>query len=379
MEHIVLPAFAGWAGPRNPRILIVGEAWGENEQQVRQPFVGASGLLLWEMLGEAMPEVMPNWHAEAKNFAYKFGNPWIRVRERWLENAGIAYTNVFNLRPLANRLETLCCDKRSAPPGWPAVSLGKYVRHEYLPEVERLLAEIEHSRPHIIVAAGNTAAWALLRATNIGSIRGTVALSTVCGTKVIPIYHPAAILRQWSWRPITVADLIKAGREAASPDLVRPERYVVINPDLYEIREWWQKVDPYELIACDIETHKGQIACIGFADSKSNALVVPFIDLAKPGHHYWPTYENELSAWSMVKTMLEGTNPKLFQNGLYDIQYILKMGIRPQNLTHDTMLLHHSAYPELRKGLGFLGSIYTNEAAWKLMGRPKADTVKRDE
>jgi hypothetical protein len=43
------------------------------------------------------------------------------------------------------------------------------------------------------------------------------------------------------------------------------------------------------------------------------------------------------------------------------------------------MLLHHSLFPEMLKGLGFLGSIYTNEQSWKLMSRPKADTEKRDE
>jgi hypothetical protein len=47
-------------------------------------------------------------------------------------------------------------------------------------------------------------------------------------------------------------------------------------------------------------------------------------------------------------------------------------------MTADTMLLHHSMYPELPKSLGFLGSIYTNEAAWKLMRRD-AEELKRDE
>ena len=42
------------------------------------------------------------------------------------------------------------------------------------------------------------------------------------------------------------------------------------------------------------------------------------------------------------------------------------------------MLLHHSLFPELQKGLGFLGSIYTNEASWKLM-RGQDDSNKKDE
>ena len=33
------------------------------------------------------------------------------------------------------------------------------------------------------------------------------------------------------------------------------------------------------------------------------------------------------------------------------------------------MLVHHALYPELNKGLGFLGSIYMNEPAWKHLRR----------
>jgi hypothetical protein len=47
-------------------------------------------------------------------------------------------------------------------------------------------------------------------------------------------------------------------------------------------------------------------------------------------------------------------------------------------MTADTMLLHHAMYPELPKSLGFLGSIYTNESAWKLM-RQDSEELKRDE
>lgn len=375
--------FYGWAGPRDPRLLIVGEAWGENEAQTHQPFVGTSGILLWEMLGQAFPDVAPAQHAASHREAYNLGNAWVRGRKTWLEAARIAYTNVFNLRPLNNRLETLCAKKEAiSVSGLPALVPGSYLRPEYMPELDRLLAEIDASRPNCILAAGNTASWALLHTTNISSIRGAVAMSvTEPYTKVLPTFHPAAVLRQWSWRPITVADIIKAGLEAESPELKRPERYVTINPGLSDIVKWKDALisNPPKLLAVDIETKGGQIACIGFARSRRDALVVPFIDPRKLHWHYWDDLTSERLAWGLVQEMLESSIPKLFQNGMYDLQYIFKIGIRPQAVKHDTMLLHHSLFPEMRKGLGFLGSIYTNEAAWKLMGRPKADTVKRDE
>jgi uracil-DNA glycosylase len=380
----MIPAFGGWSGPRNPKMVIVGEAWGENEWQTKQPFVGVSGIELWRMLGEALPDVAPEQHAASLREAYNIGNAWIRNRRTWLELAGIAYTNVLNLQPPGNRIDALCVPKAQVGSvyGQPPLAIGKYLRPEFLCEVDRLLSELAASRPNCILAAGNTACWALLRTTNIGQIRGAVSLSsTEPQYKVVPSYHPAAVLRQWSWRPITVADITKARREAEFPELIRPERYVRINPNLHDLitwRDWLLKHRP-PLLAVDIETQWKMIRCIGFADSVSTAMVVPFIDPSKPGHSYWPTFEEEKTAWSVVKSVLESSIPKLFQNGLYDMQYLLKSGMRPASVMHDTMLLHHSLYPELRKGLGFLGSIYTNESSWKLMGRPKADTVKRDE
>jgi len=58
---------------------------------------------------------------------------------------------------------------------------------------------------------------------------------------------------------------------------------------------------------------------------------------------------------------------KVMQNGLYDTQYCIRHGIRPRGCTEDTMLMHHSLYSEMKKGLGFLGSVYSNFQSWKSM------------
>ena len=70
--------------------------------------------------------------------------------------------------------------------------------------------------------------------------------------------------------------------------------------------------------------------------------------------------------------------PKLFQNGLYDIGFMLRAyGIRTMNAAEDTMLLNHALQPEMLKGLGYLGSIYGDERAWKHF--TKHETIKRDD
>ena len=92
---------------------------------------------------------------------------------------------------------------------------------------------------------------------------------------------------------------------------------------------------------------------------------IEFIDERKEDWNYWNKTEEEY-AWSAVKTVLESNFPKVGQNGLYDIQYLWRQyGLRVNNYLHDTMLLHHSLQPELPKGLGFLGSVYCSERAWK--------------
>jgi hypothetical protein len=336
------------------------------------------------MLGQAFPDVEPEWHSRSLAEGYKYGPAWIRGRAKWLEAASVAFTNVFNFRPPSNQLSFISCPKKDLPPGYqyPPLSLGSYLQPEFLPELDRLLEEVRASRPNCIVAAGNSACWALLRATNIGSIRGAVTLSvTEPFIKTLPTYHPAAILRQWAWRPITTADLVKAAKEAGKPELERPERWIVIDPTLQELARFRDGIlwDPPSTLAVDIETHWGMISCIGFAPSPSHAMVVPFYHPASQGRHYWPTKAEEFHAWKIVWSILKSDVPKVLQNGMYDLQYLIRMGFRPRNCLEDTMLLHHSLFPEMRKGLGFLASIYTNESSWKLMGRPKPDTVKRDE
>jgi hypothetical protein len=206
--------------------------------------------------------------------------------------------------------------------------------------------------------------------------------------KVLPTFHPAGVMRQWAWRPIVVADLMKASREAEWPEIRRPKRRVKINPTLEDIEEWTNQTRLQEsnsLLACDIETAKGMITCIGFALSNEKAIVIPFAN-GQEGQagSYWRTNSDEEKAWNYVSKILNSPTPKLFQNGMYDLAYICSapprgMGMKVNNVIEDSMLLHHSIFPELQKGLGFLASIYSSEASWKLMRKRKADTDKADE
>jgi uracil-DNA glycosylase len=335
-------------------IALVGEAWGETEERERKAFVGATG---WEL-------------------------------NRLLDKAGIRradclVTNVFNLRPPSNRIEAFCTDKMFGIPGLPALGKGGYVDKKYQPELERLADELEEANPNVTVALGNTAMWALLGKTSISKLRGTVQLSThtLTGLKVLPTYHPAAIFRQYSLRPIVVLDLRKARRESEFPDIRLPERHVWIEPTLEDIHEFdRQFIQPCERLAVDIETSGTAITCIGFAPRDDLAIVIPGVGLSRTGRPYWPSMDVERKVYKIVKDILTRPVPKVFQNGLYDITVIWRAwGIGVKGVEHDTMLLHHALQPESLKGLGFLGSLYTDEGAWKQMRESKATKFKRDD
>lgn len=339
------------SGPCPAPLMIVGEAPGEQEEMLGLPFVGSSGQELTLML-----------------------------REAGLERSEAYLTNVFWTRPPGNKVQAFFAKKNEGGHALlPPLAPGRYILPEFLPELERLAKEIREVNPTLILAMGNTAAWALLHSTKISSIRGTVSACAIAPAfKVLPTYHPANVLRQWENRPIVIADLMKAKHELGFKEIRRPLRRVTINPTIEEVEAFVQEAALAKLLAVDVETKRRQITVCGFATSPSRAFVIPFISMLQPGHNYWPTLELEVRAFQAMRSILLNSVPKVLQNGLYDIQYFWRYGIPVPTFQHDLMIRHHSLFPELPKGLGFLGSIYTNEASWKLL-RPRGDDMNRRE
>lgn len=389
----------GYSGHPDPSILIVGEAWGADEEKMKLPFVGVSGQELWRMLGEAFPHVRPDLHSHAAELCDpRWGLAWVPRRNEWLEEAHIGFTNVLNMRPPNNKLEALCATKTELGKDYPysALTKGKYLRREYLHHLERFKQQAQALKPNLIIAMGNAACWGTLGTTGITAIRGTTTLSPE-GFKVLPTFHPASLLYegQWSNRPIVVCDLMKAAREGDFPEIRRPPRTINIYPTLRDVERFVEETTaqhPWRM-GVDVETSGGMIDTIGFARNEREAFVIPFgphrykrgthYVIMKPKRNgvevtsYWE-YEEECRVWRLIKRLLEDGINLVFQNGVYDLQYLLRMSIRPSVCCDDTMLAWHSLFPELRKSLGFIGSVLTDEAAWKELSRHKADTARRD-
>lgn len=392
------------------KVVLVGEAWGRTEATMQHALVGPSGRELTLQLGiSGLAPFMTILCRKCKRETpfksahcefcqehiwpneFTLIDHWKRLRQ----DHQIAVTNVFNTQPPGNDLGNFFgTEVETEMTGWKASKKtgGSHLLREHFHHIKRLWTELSDLKPNLIVAMGNAACWAILDQTKITALRGTVALSERLGIKTLPMFHPAAILRQQPMRVSAIADLRKAKREAEFPEIRRPERYITILDPVYCSSkgvvgldagyEWFTR--PAGAYAVDIETSRGQITMVGFARSNSDALVIPLrvsqksiLGSGDESPNYWPTPDMELNAWRLIIKGLNTSTPKIFQNGVYDLSYFIRMGVHVKNALHDTMLWHHSEFIELPKSLGFLGSIYCNDVAWKSMVRH--ESLKRDE
>ena len=317
----------------NNMMLLVGEAWGEQEARQKRPFVGPSGYLLKQMLGDC------------GIYDYKL-------------------TNVFNQHPPNNDVGHffITTPNRIHPYGassMPIAARGKrFLSPAFGPELDRLYDEIEEWKPSVIVGLGNTALWALTGKFGIGAHRGC-RFDTNHGT-VYATWHPAAILRQYGLRTSATLDLLKAQRNEPLP--TRTVCVLESPNELPVIEQNFQTAE--RIVACDIETTPdNQITSIGFAPTSYWAITIPII---VEGKSVW-TLGEEQAIWKWVKRVL-AEYKIVFQNGSFDMQHLWQTyGIPCPGFHGDTMLQHHSLQPEMPKSLGFLGSLYCNAPVWKTL------------
>ena len=297
-----------------PRIAIIGEAPGGEEEAFGRPFCGASGRLLDGMLGKA-----------------------------GILRATCLIGNVYQYRPPGNEIYTV--DKSS--PLW----------HE---SVEQLRADLLAFNPVLIIALGGTALETLTGKTGIMRWRGSVLPCTfIEGPKVVPTIHPAAVLRIYIQKRLVDFDLARAREESLTPVLTYPQRKFIINPGFGEAISYLKNLEGAGKISFDIEnTRKGGLLCVGFSASADEAICVPMDSRWSPLEY--------LELLRAMQHLLTGTDGKIAQNAQHDILCLAyHYGILTRGLWMDTMLAHHACYPELRKSLALICSLYTREPYYK--------------
>ena len=193
----------GGTGPKDAKIMLVGEALGADEERLGEPFVGGAGYLLDSALSTS-----------------------------GIRREVCRVTNLVKIRPPNNDLKRLG-------------ELGLSV-NEFIPLLKE---EVEEIRPNVVCSLGGHATQALTSHPSIMEWRGSICESSlVAGQKVVPSIHPAAILRQYKWKPLLVLDLKRVREEAEFPQIVLPKRKLAISPSMVELKDFLRYLKEKEVL-----------------------------------------------------------------------------------------------------------------------------------
>jgi uracil-DNA glycosylase family 4 len=315
-------------GPEDAKIMLVGEAPGEKEVEKGMPFVGMAGKTLDGILEEV-----------------------------GLNREDVRITNVMRTRPPANKFTHF----------YHKVKNKVEPKPELLEGIDRLHQEIRKCNPNVIVPLGTEPMKAVLGYGGILNWRGSVLESNL--GKVVPTIHPAAILREWSYRPAVVSDFRKIKEQSHDKEISTTDRYLEINPDFNRVCEAIEEARQAEEIAFDIETEKGEVSCVGISWESHKAICIPFWFGGREKEWkqgaLWNEQEEE-DIWSRLKFLLESETPrKIAHNGSYDVEFLRDARDIKSKLHFDTMLASHTLYPELPKALSYWVSILTDHPYYK--------------
>lgn len=349
-------------GPRDARIAIIGEAPGPAEEYHGYPFCS-----------EPAP-----------------GNPQsgaaARLLNRILKQVGLARESVFignvaRYRPPKNRIEEWL---KSGPHH----IMGKWVHDPIRDGLRELARELAILEPHVIIALGNTAMWALTGLWGINAYRGSQ-LPDHKGRKVVVSLHPSAVARYGSPRLIAESASIIAQdfrralrwaeREQDAPYQM-PERERTIRPTrddvLDRLGSVYARLQQQSMrIATDVETALYHIDCIGLAVSPAHSMCIPFVH--DGGAPYW-SERDEQDVMIALRAVLTHPNARVCGHALsYDAQHMARWWGFIPTVTDDSMVAQHLCFPggepfdplgerqrkaivSIRKGLDFCASMYTD-------------------
>lgn len=305
-------------GPRSARIAIVAEAPGKVEVQLGRPLVGPSGRLL---------------------------NDWldlvgIRRKDVWTGN-------IYNYMAPASKIEF-------APKG--EVEAWASCIHQRL--------EQELDDPWVIVPMGAISLRAILRkplwdkrSPTIGSWRGSITSTYLHGrkVKVIPVLHPAGVLRDMSLWKLCLADWKRISEDSKFRGLRHPKRLLHLPPHGPEIKRLFTEAkNPNTLMAIDIETprRKGvgrRIECVCVSTDANEAWAFR-----------WPEDRGD------IEVLCRSRCQKVGQNFLFDRFWLAGEGIEVVGEIHDTLSQLHSIDASLPSfSLATIGSLVTRQPYWK--------------
>jgi DNA polymerase-1 len=333
-------------GPFNAKIVIVGEAPGGDEvaDEQKRPFIGMSGQLLEKMLREAK-----------------------------LDPSEIYFTNVLRERPEEKEVKD-----------WVKKNPDKYQLYtNILNEELRALPNLQ-----MVVPTGALALSTICNKFSIDNWRGSIIPATlkgIVGKKCIPIIHPAAILREWLYKPATVLDIHRIAEQSTFPEIRRTERKYILRPSFEEVLD---KISEYkkspEPLSIDLETLPRPQRIVSFQLSVSSKEGMAILFQHRDGRNCW-SEDQELIIWNSLTDLLHNCGQRIVgQNILtFDLFMLQVYGFNVdkmlKNVYLDTMEGFECLQPQLPRGLDFLTSVYTEEPYYKGEGKEWGTKVGEDE
>jgi DNA polymerase-1 len=314
-------------GNSQAKVMFCGEAPGLEEDRAAMPFIGPAGKLLDTILKEVN-----------------------------LNRNDLYITNVVKCRPVS-----LVVGKENRAPSAEEIELCS----PYLEE------EIKQIQPKIIVLLGNIALKYFLkdRGVNIMSQRGNLVFDKEHNCHLLPVLHPAALLRRPEYVGVTVTDLLKVN-DILSDTLKEkhPVEYTFI--DTFEkCEQILSELIKVPLFSADIETTdldflRERIICISFAWQAYTGYCLPF--LKEDGSQFWTDQQYEFIL-NKLKEAFANDNKKVGQNFKFDMKFLRRYGIEVNNLVCDTLLAHHLIDENMQgmHGLKDLARIYTDMGGYE--------------
>lgn len=317
-------------GMFNSTIAIIAEAPGPREVAARIPLVGGSGGLLWS----------------------------------YLKKYGITRNDVY----ITNVIKRHLVDDRSTE----KVFINKGELDHWRGLLQWELSQLPNLK--YVLLLGNHALQAVTPNSGIIKWRGSVLpiqlqtyqdgerskrdLTAVCA------FNPAFVIRDPKHELVfkhDIARLDKVINGRFTPHEVR----TLINPSCAEAIQYIDKMAREDKpVAFDIETGAGETACVGLSNDPHEAMCINFRGVGQE-HHYSPIQER------LIRVKLQWLFSKpgvrlIAQNGMFDKTWLwFKDKIRTQPHYFDTMLAHHTLYPQLPHNLGFIVTQYTTHPYYK--------------
>lgn len=330
--------------------MIVGEAPGAEEERQGIPFVGPTGAMVDQLLGDNN-----------------------------VKRSEVYLTNVVKVRPPNNSLKDL--------------KLIGYKIDDFLPQ---LWEEINLLKPNCILALGNTALEQLTSHRGIEKYRGSILTTTQGFPKVVPSIHPASLLHKdadsklRSWKDLTFIrwDFARAIKESQTHELELPHRNLIVCKSNIDLYRFFSVNSNKTKVSVDIETFRTIPICISFAFDRHCAISVPLFNTLTDKNHSGMTKSDQIQCWKDIAEILANSRiQKIGQNFKFDSDQLehpynrtINFGLKVRGFFFDTQLAFRTLYCELPASLGFIASVLTREPYYKDEGKeynPKKDKLDK--